>query len=633
MLLVSAPMRRLLVIVGIVGTVSTAFAATSTPSVPSSFSGNGQNVAFDGRLFIVRRGLGWFAYVLRPEAVTYTADGLPDASGPMWSDRMLIYAADPGGGVNALAICETAPDTTPFACDANSMPTPDGPFSCYDVTVLDADASVGVEQGGATFRRRRLMLRVADPGTADARPIEAAWGSIELVTSTAGAMHGIELTTTRDGKLLVWNGSHENNGGIGELMYSSNTDACAATGWSPPRPLSHMFNDPAVNTRYELAMHQLRASDGTPYADGAAVIGAYPWLFQDGAAVIFAAAVMPCRSVPPPPDEPDPPGCGAIRNATSVIGAPTKWGLSHIDGGINPSTADDVRLFFSSPGDDTFSQLPVTHGAEVYPFFGSNTANYVEVSFDDALDGNYLGFWHMNEAVTQGGQIDVTQSPDASGNFNTARVNGAIAFPGPNNGVVGKAAIAAGGWLEVLHDPSLEPTDAITMEMSIKPASDPDCDAGNNFRFLLRKGTAYSLVLEETRGIRARVQVAGGEERDLYSNEVIPADGATWTKIAAQYEASTGVMEILFNGVVVAQQGFDPAPLAGSGETLKIGGIGPRPTCGPDGLNFDGVIDEVAVSRVRRYASGCQAGGPGGGSASLGFVMLLMVLRRRRPAR
>src|SRR5262245_54269304 len=208
-------MRSLLVIVGIMGTVSAAFAATSTESVPSTFEGNGHNVSFDGRLFIVRRSFGWNAYVLRPEAVTYLDSGLPDASGPMWSERLPILAVDPASGVNALAICETAPDATPFACDANSTPTPDGPFSCYDVLVFDADASVDVSQGGNTFRRRRMMLRVADPGTAQARPIEAAWGSIELVNSTAGAMHGIELTTTRDGRLLVWNGSQNNNGEIG----------------------------------------------------------------------------------------------------------------------------------------------------------------------------------------------------------------------------------------------------------------------------------------------------------------------------------------------------------------------------------------------------------------------------------
>lgn len=619
-------MRNWVVIAGMMGVVSTASAATSTPSVPSVFGGNGHTVSFDGRLFIVRRTLGWVAYVLRPEAATYLPEGLPDATGPMWSPRLRILDAEPESGVNALAICEPAPDATPFPCDANNAPTPDGPFSCYDVWVFDADASRSVEEGGESFRRRRLMVRVADPRTELAQPVAASWGEIEPVTSTEGAMHGIELTTTRDGGLLVWNGSRNNNGEIGELMYSSNTDACAATGWSPPRSLTHMYNDPAVNTRYELATRQLRASDGTHYADGSAVIGAYPWLFQDGAAVIFAAAVMPCRA------EDDPPGCGAIRNATSVIGAPTKWGLSHIDGGINPSTTDDVRLFFSSPGDDTFSQLPVTHGAEVYPFFGSNTENYVEVSFDDALDGNYLGFWHMNEVVTQDGRIDVTQSPDASGNFHTAHVYGAITFPGPNNGVLGKAAIATNGWLEVAHDPGLEPTDFITMEMAIQPAADPDCDADNNFRFLLRKGLAYSLVFEETRGIRARVLVAGGVERELYSGEVIPADGATWTKVAAQYEASTGVMQVLFNGIVVAQQQFDPAPLIGTGESLKIGGIGPRPTCGPDGLNFNGVIDEVAVSSVPRYASGCQVGGSAGGAAGL-LLVVHPLLRRRRRAR
>lgn len=118
--------------------------------------------------------------------------------------------------------------------------------------------------------------------------------------------------------------------------------------------------------------------------------------------------------------------------------------------------------------------------------------------------------------------------------------------------------------------------------------------------------------------------------RLLYSGAVIPADGATWTKIVAQYEAATGLMKILFDGSVVAQQQFAPAPLAGSGESLEIGGIGPRPVCG-EGVNFIGVIDEVAVSRVRRYPAGCQIGGSAGGPVVL--VVLAMLRRRRRPAR
>jgi hypothetical protein len=147
-----------------------------------------------------------------------------------------------------------------------------------------------------------------------------------------------------------------------------------------------------------------------------------------------------------------------------VLGYPTNWGIAHIDGGINPSTTDGVRLFFSSPGASTFTQLPVTQGTDVWPFFGTNTSNYVEISFDDGLDGKYAGFWHMNESVTPAGDLDVTKSPDVSGYFNTARVRGSISFPAANNGVVGKAAVAANGWLEVDDDPSLSPVNGITMD-------------------------------------------------------------------------------------------------------------------------------------------------------------------------
>ena len=55
-------------------------AATSTASVPSVFGGNGHNASFDGRLYLIRTGPGWQAFVLRPEALTLRPDGLPDAT-------------------------------------------------------------------------------------------------------------------------------------------------------------------------------------------------------------------------------------------------------------------------------------------------------------------------------------------------------------------------------------------------------------------------------------------------------------------------------------------------------------------------------------------------------------------------
>jgi uncharacterized protein (TIGR03382 family) len=195
------------------------------------------------------------------------------------------------------------------------------------------------------------------------------------------------------------------------------------------------------------------------------------------------------------------------------------------------------------------------------------------------------------------------------------------------------------------------------MEMTIRPAADPDCDGGNNFRVLLRKGDAYSLVLEETRGIRARVRVAGGAIRELYSGEVIVADATTWTKVTAEYDAPSGRMQIRFDDQVVADETFAPAQLEGTADKLTIGGIGPSPAC-PVGGNFEGAIDEVSISRVARHietplppdagvdpsgdastggghnetgAGGgcCDAGTPGTGSSALA-LLVLVVLRRKR---
>ncbi len=632
-----------------------AHAATSSPSVPSTFGGNGHNASFDGRLFVVRTGPGWQVYMLRPEGITYRADGFPDATGPLWSAPLQIVAGEPNGE-NALAICEPDATRAPYACDANNNPNAAGPFACYDVYLVDSDATKGVAAGGMTFRRRQLVLRVQNPKTASAAPVAFSLGPLEtLTTSAAGQLHGIEPTFTKDGRLMLWQGSINNGDQDGMMMYSVAPSACALTGWSPPRTIAHMINDPAVNTKYRIAMRQLRAADGTPFTDNQPIYGAYVWLLPDGDGVMFSAALMPCRA----PD--DPAGCGPRRNATSVLGYPTNWGIAHIDGGVNPSTTDTVRLFFSSPGPSTFSQLPVSTGHDVWPFFGSNTSNYVEIAFDDGLDGKYAGLWHLNESISLTGELDVTKSPDVSGYFNTARVKGAVTFPGANNGVLGKAAVMTGGWFEVTNDASLSPTNGITMEMSVRPAGNPDCDAGNNYQFLLRKGEAYSLVLEETRGVRARVRVAGGVVRELYSGAQLTADGATWTKVTAEYDAASGKMQIRFDDQLVAEETFPPAPLAGTTDLLTIGGIGTRPACG-EGINFAGTLDEVSISRIARHlappdepggdgtppdgastmpdgggnanngdgSGGCCDSGRGGPGAALLALLVLVTVRRRR---
>src|SRR5687767_8387603 len=51
---------------------SVLIAATSAGVSPSPMGGNGHNVTFDGRVFIVARGDGWNAMVLRPERAVPT---------------------------------------------------------------------------------------------------------------------------------------------------------------------------------------------------------------------------------------------------------------------------------------------------------------------------------------------------------------------------------------------------------------------------------------------------------------------------------------------------------------------------------------------------------------------------------
>ncbi len=592
----------------------TAPAVTSSDSVASDMNGNGHNVSFDGRLYIVRDSQGWQAMMLRPEAVTYRPDGLPNAAGPMWSGRTPLLVGD-NLVENALAICEADHAKAPFACNAGGGAEAGGAFDCYDLWIIDSDALTPAGDGGATLRRRRLQLRVASPRTAQAHVVDFSFGAI---TPLGPTLRGIEPTVTADGKLMVWQGHPANDGQIDILMYSVNETACGLSGWSAPKVISRMAGDDRVVGTYRLAERGLRAADGTLFAAGDLVHGAYPWLMPSGDAVVFAATPMPCRG----PE--DPPGCGPRRNTIAVLGYPTNWGLAPVDGGVNPTTTDGVRLFFSSPGPATFPQLPVSEGVDVWPFFGSNTSNYVELVFDDGLDGKYAGMWHGNEMVTASGELDMGRTPDVSGYFNTGVLKGGMAVSSANDGVVGRALSFDGvdDRMEVAHSTSLSPVGGITIDFAIRPGEEPDCDESNNYRLVLGKGNiggAYSVVLEESRALQIRFGV-GGEQRSLITPPV-PLD--RWTRVSCEYDGTTGAAGCWFDGEEAVRMDFAPGELTASSEPLLIGGPGARDACPNGDGAFRGKLDEIAISRVaRRLApdaqpspdAGPSAGSPDGGT-------------------
>jgi MYXO-CTERM domain-containing protein len=574
-----------------------ALASSSSPAVASPMAGNGHNVTFDGRVFIVSQGPldatgGWFAMVFRPENVRYAAGGNLDLLQGAFTAPVQVQ---PSMSVeNALAICEASPDTTPYPCDDAGAPAA-GPFACYDLQIIDSDALSGPKD----LRRRTLKLWLQNPGSPDAAYYKHVWtGGMEPVLNTGnGVMRGIEPTVTRDGKLLVWQGHPANDGQIDILMYATNPTPCASTGWDGPHNISHMHVDPAVVGAYPLAERQLRAADGTPFADGQVVRGAYPWLFPDGDALNFTTTIMPCKA----PDNPG--GCGARRNTLAVLGYPTNWGIAPIDGGLNPSTTDAVRLFFSSPGRDTFPQLPLTGGADVWPMFGSNTANHADVVFDDGLDGQYGGVWHMNESVNSIGDLDKGRTPDSSGYFNTGIVHGAP-FPDANNGIFGKALALDGQttWVEVPHSDGVAPLNAFSAELWARLDQPVDCDANNNYRLLMAKGNVagpFAVAIEDGNTILVRVH-AGGVERDARAL-ARPLQLGVWTHIGASYDGATGQLRVYIDGVQDGAHDGPPATLDPNTASLTIGGPGgDRPACPNGDGNFPGPIDEVKFSRVVR---------------------------------
>ncbi|HEV8323736.1 MAG TPA: LamG-like jellyroll fold domain-containing protein [Myxococcota bacterium] len=570
-------------------------AVTSSRSVPSVFGGNGHNVSFDGRLFLVRDSAGWQAQVLRPEAITYLADGMPDALGPVWSARTLLLGP-PSINENALAICEPDPALAPYACDAAGAAAAGGPYDCYDVWLLDSDAVTPVAMGGFVMRRRHLLLWVSSPRTAAAE----VYGYVldPAPTPLDPPVMGIEPTVTADGKLLIYQGHPDNDGQIDYLMYATNATACAAGGWTAPQSLTRMIGDPYVSGTYRLAERTLRAADGTVFYEEDAIHGAYPWVMPNGDAVLFDAAPMPCRA----PD--DPPGCGPRRNATSVLGYPTNWGVAVVDGGVNPSTTDGVRLFFSSPGPSTFAELPVGPGTDVWPFFGSNTSNYVELSFDDGLDGQYAGFWHLNESVGWDGALDTGHTPDVSGYFNTGTLHGGLAFAAANDGVVGKALAFDGvdDWIEVPDAASLSPVNGVTLDFYARPDVEPDCDGNNNWRLVLGKGDigtgSYTVVLEENRALQVRFGVAGAGEQSLATPALALG---VWTHVSCEWDGMSGAAGCWLDDAPVAAATLATGTLAPvAGASLTIGAAGARAACPAGDGAFAGALDEVSVSRYAR---------------------------------
>ena len=201
-------------------------AATSSKTVSSPAGGNGHNVSFDGRLFVIRRGAGWEATLLKPQSVVLTA-GFPNVTNAFSNSPLVQLDLNTE---NALALCEETPQ--PTKCNSDGSANAAGTHACYEEVVIDSDALAPPPND--IFRRRKLKVVVSNPNTATAAILSHTWLDSAL-TPLQPTLRGLEATITKDGKLLVWQGHPNNTGAIDTLVYSYNPNACALAGWSAPK--------------------------------------------------------------------------------------------------------------------------------------------------------------------------------------------------------------------------------------------------------------------------------------------------------------------------------------------------------------------------------------------------------------
>ena len=582
--------------------------------IGSPFGANGHSSTLDGRVFVgnVREDAAtttttWLARVFRPEAVAYDAEGKPDFGRAFSSGRSI----DVHGGENALAFCFKDP-AVPY--------TMSGGLAVYTPYVFDSQMFNGPNR----FRRRTADLRVSRPFTVDADISSFGTGPLEYLTTTGGAaLRGIEPTLTADGRLLLFQGGPANDGTIDHLMYTYNPTPCAASGWSAPRPLSMMWNDPNPDLkRYPLSWQRLKAATGEEFGDttrGPLIHAAYPWVDHEGRNVLYAAV--------PYTD-------GARREAMSLVGADTGYAAYHIDGSINTDRSDMPHLFYSSPmwnleqerhplqnfpaGSSNESRyLPVTKTHDVLALFGSNTADYNEVDVGEILNPFYLLFLPMNELVRRDGTYDLSRTPDLAGRFFTGTLGGTAQI-GAQNAVTqshsgslwdahgkGKALVLPGGGalLVGLSDPGGtvpgvgKPVTGFTLQLVLKPDADINrgC-SGNPYRYVLAKDGGLDLIYEADDTLQLSMQLNGRRLR-LGRSPSLPR--GQWTHVAYTWDGTSGAFGEYLNGVATGRA----LPVErgtfklGTG-TLAIGANAAisRDACPSAGEgSFRGAIDEVQL--------------------------------------
>jgi hypothetical protein len=191
------------------------------------------------------------------------------------------------------------------------------------------------------------------------------------------------------------------------------------------------------------------------------------------------------------------------------------------------------------------------------------------------LTAGLVGWWTFDE-----GSGAIAYDSSDKGNDGTlhgpvewttdGKLSGALEFTGPYNYVL------------VPDDPSLSPTDAITIAAWINPSW-----TGNNR--ILQKSTEgsddqYRLLKEGGNNIRFHIPPAANFE----VTGKLPPNGE-WTHLAATYDGS--MIRVYFNGAVVGETAFSGKMTTSNGPLF----IGTKWSKAPAGDEFNGILDDVRI--------------------------------------
>lgn len=316
---------------------------------------------------------------------------------------------------------------------------------------ITVERELGLDEDRAVTR-----VKVLDPW----EPFQVEYGGtasglttgVSVPSSNTMYADNFEPSLTNDGHLMVGKGNPLLATGGGNVhsrvLFYVNQTAFSATEWEGPWELHELhgmkdfeLDGVSIGDRYPLARHPIKDYDGSVF-DEDAFPGGYTWISPDGRYLlfsIFSGGVGKGHPDAPLLNAVDGDGGGNSNRAqASIVGSVTGWQIWRIDhAAANPSRhlftgwdqesrTTHVRWASFGFGPGFWEML---RGAPLLPLrddgrmklqlINSNRLLYYELDLSAYQERDYGFYLPMTEMITTIGEdheVDITRTPDLSGN-------------------------------------------------------------------------------------------------------------------------------------------------------------------------------------------------------------------------